>query len=226
MSGVYARLVDHSYTHFAGGDIPRNEGSFVFNGELTRQLEGRDRRFTIWVKMMGQSIQEVCLAIRGTVPTYPRDLVMDAYVLKNKVQSLPEFIELVDVTKRLVGIYGRRVILAGHSLGGSLAWEIMDVMYLDIKMAYLFSTGTGFGKFIQQMKMNIKCGRFNIARGNKTKRLCKKHNDIKKKTQLFTTKYDPISVLSRVMGAQVRGSKKLNQHSLSNFTGGNLLLRR
>jgi hypothetical protein len=106
------------------------------------------------------------------------------------------------------------LVVVGHSLGSSLAIELLLDFTNEIDELYAYNLGIGFKRFFSEIFKKINC---NIPIINKSD-FCKKQKSIKNKLKTFTTIADPISILSIVHGASVVKPSRINPHSSLNFT--------
>jgi alpha-beta hydrolase superfamily lysophospholipase len=161
---------------------------------------------------------EVVFSIRGTKITDANDLVADVGVFHNKLKEDKTYQEVKHQLRRILAAKGIRVVVVGHSLGGSMAIELLtDPEFINqIEAVYAFNPGVGYKRFIADMKNKLLCR----GLGLKFLRRCKELEIIRKKLKVFTTGRDPISLLSYASPGRITTVKpnSINTHGISNFT--------
>lgn len=173
-------------------------------GEGKEEIEGYDidkdlsnRNRTVYVdKDTGKAV----VSFRGTKLNSKNklgDLGADAMIALGLQKHSSRFKNAKKVTKQAIDKYGKdNVVLTGHSLGGSQALHANRVY--DVP-TFVYNPGVGLGDVTESMKGKA----------------------VKNKATIFTTGYDPISMLSPLVSKSRTiyrvGKKKLNPHSLKNF---------
>lgn len=155
------------------------------------------------------------MAIRGTKPTNAHDLVSDLHVFKNSLTQDRTYNAVKQQLEYLLSQkIMRKIILTGHSLGGSMVIELMLQFPNEISEAYVFNPGYGYRKLISDIGKKLKCLVLSFTRE------CKELKMISKKLHVYTTGKDPISILSfgSYGNQHVVKPNGFNPHSISNFT--------
>lgn len=134
---------------------------------------------------------EVVLSIRGTAPTNPEDLALDAHILAgSSLTGTTRFKQLEQRLKELVSAFpGARIILTGHSLGGSLARALLLKHHKLITMAHVYNMGSGLGELVSGLVSKFKNS--NEARIQKAK------------LRIYQVPGDLISFISRLLPGKI-----------------------
>lgn len=111
----------------------------------------------------------------------------------------------------------KKITVVGHSLGGSLAIELLNEFTTDIDKVYGYNVGTGVARFLKSNILNVFSGLLSGTEG------VRKYKEMQGKMRLFTTTLDPLSILSVSMGAEVDSPTQANVHSATNFTNVDLI---
>lgn len=227
---------DMAYDNFRGGGIESEDrfyADFVEQAYAFQTQKAKPNFKGTYKFVMGDNFsvvyandKEIVYAIRGTIPSYPRDLVLDSLVVFDKLEKTPEFQHLnnlADMLSNQAKATGKRLIICGHSLGASFVLKLLmlNMKLLDtIHRAYLYNTGTGVRQWIKQNIKHLVCKGLNIF----TKKItsCKHHAMMQAKMRVLSAGFDPLSILSSAMGLNSeRVDSKMgliSSHSLSNFT--------
>ena len=85
---IYAKLANAAYDAYKNpSSVPTMKiGSY----QAIPQLSDKDA-----ILFVSRQNRELVLAIRGTVPTNPEDLALDATIVKNKLTHTPRFAKLL-----------------------------------------------------------------------------------------------------------------------------------
>ena len=144
----------------------------------------------------------IVLAIRGTQISNTDDLKLDAKILISGTMGLRSTDRFRTLTRRLNTIKRCRkwntnvpVVIVGHSLGGSLAKELLEMYTYKIASIHIFNPGASVGdafenlrdKYLAYWKKDLKCRLY--------------LRQLRRKTFVYHTKFDLISLFSRVFDA-------------------------
>ena len=171
-------------------------------------------RSTNRIKVYSNNARELVFSIRGTQITDVNDIIADLHVFNNNLTSSQMFSEVkAHLETFLAEKILRDIVIVGHSLGGSLAIELLNTFPDQIKAVYVFNPGYGYKKLIAEMKDKLSC----LA--NDSSRKCIELKTVQKKLHIYITGSDPISTLAR-FNRNVHNIKPTsgNVHSISNFT--------
>jgi alpha-beta hydrolase superfamily lysophospholipase len=208
-SGIYAKLAEAAYSKDPIYKIGPYQMLPNFSNDRVKVYAGRNP---------GLGGDEVVFSIRGTKITDANDLVADVGVFHNKLKEDKTYQEVKHQLRRILAAKGIRVVVVGHSLGGSMAIELLtDPEFINqIEAVYAFNPGVGYKRFIADMKNKLLCR----GLGLKFLRRCKELEIIRKKLKVFTTGRDPISLLSYASPGRITTVKpnSINTHGISNFT--------
>lgn len=198
MSDIYAELAAASYERH---ESPEHIGDFTVN-----------RAYGQANSSVYASPSTVALCIRGTNPKNPQDLASDAALAVGKLRHTTRYKEIRSRFRQILRDYpNHRVIVVGHSLGGTLAAELLNEYPSEISDIYIFNPGAGIDSILKGTK-----GHILAALG------IKRYKAIKRKTHIYRVKGDIISLLSRILpGDHVEGKLKddQNAHSIYNWAG-------
>lgn len=203
---IYAKLASAAYLKDAAPDFEAFQ---------------RDRSYGAANSLVyvNDGAREVVLAIRGTQPRNPQDLLSDVEIarlksgLTNGLQNTTRFKQLSDRVLDISRKYsGYKLVLVGHSLGGELARVLLLRHPKLVSAVYSFNPGTGFGQ---------------VLRGLAGKMINSKENQImKQKLHIFRVGGDPISFMSALLPSKKNQGERavsrvnlLANHTIANFTG-------
>lgn len=202
---VYADLVSAAYSNNNNQPIERVKDFLLLSGMSTNMATVYD----------SDQRQVVCVAVRGTANW--KDVVTDYNLLMsgNVDNSVVE--ESYAVAKQASAYaskQGFQLVIAGHSLGGTIAIEVAAKMPEKVDAVYSFNMGVPPSYLASFFSRKAWCAfTFNLTDQ------CKEMSRLAKKTYIFTTGSDPISLFSLMMGAtKVDRVPGLNVHTLNNFT--------
>lgn len=203
-SGIYAKLAEAAYSKDPIYRIGQYHMLPNYSNDRVKVYVGAD---------------DVVFSIRGTKITDANDLVADVGVFHNKLKEDKTYQEVKYQLRRILSLKRNwRVVICGHSLGGSMAIELLtDPEFMNqIDTVYAFNPGVGYKRFIADMKNKLLCR----GLGLKFLRRCKELEIIRKKLKVFTTGRDPISLLSYASPGRITTVKpnNINTHGISNFT--------
>ena len=152
----------------------------------------------------------VALCIRGTNPKNPQDLASDAALAFGKLRFTTRYKEIKSRFRQLLRDYpNHKIIVVGHSLGGTLAAELLNEFPNEIDSIHIFNPGAGIDSILKGTK-----GHILASLG------IKRYKAIRRKTHIYHIKGDIISFLSRILpGNHIEGKNKedTSAHSLANF---------
>ncbi len=154
----------------------------------------------------------VALGIRGTDPKNPEDLLSDVHILTSTLKVSRRYREIAARFKQLKKEFpDKKKVIIGHSLGGSLASQLLVDYIDDIHAIYVYNPGAVPSDIVKGLKT-----RLFAALGVKF------YKKLKRKTHLFHVKGDIISFLSRFHAGTHKDVKQdsSNPHSVENFTIG------
>lgn len=81
------------------------------------------------------------IVFRGT-QLDKRDFLMDYDILKNNMKHSKYFNNAIDITNKIITKYNKhKIILTGHSLGGSISLFVMHTLKSKIYKTYVFNPG-------------------------------------------------------------------------------------
>lgn len=81
------------------------------------------------------------IVFRGT-KLDKRDLIMDFYISFNSMEKNKYFEKLLTISKEIIEKYNKKkIILTGHSLGGSISLFVMNSLKSKIHKTYVFNPG-------------------------------------------------------------------------------------
>jgi len=207
---IYARMAEAAYMDRATPDI----GGYLLDASRSND------RIKVYKKP-----GEVVFATRGTRVTDVNDLVADVGIFFNRLKMDPTYLSIKAQLKDLIesGMQSdqkirNRLILVGHSLGGSICVELLTEMPDQIDAVHVFNSGIGYKRFAQNFKDSLKCY------FNKDSPECQVYEQVKRKLNVYITGTDPISVLNFATPGNIYfvPATSRNIHSISNFTGGKL----
>lgn len=196
MSKVYAELAAASYDR---AKSPQSIDSFEC-----------DRRYGQANSSVYVSPDTVALCIRGTNPKNPEDLLSDVAIVTGSLRHSRRYKEISARFKQIIKDFPNlRKIVIGHSLGGSLASQLLVDYEKYIDSIYIFNPGAV---------------PIDIIKGLKTKLFAalgiKFYKKLKRKTHLFYVKGDIISFLTKFSAGKhnnIDSTRGIAAHSLDNF---------
>ena len=205
---VYARMAEATYYQRSTPDI----GGYILDASRSND------RVKVY-KRPG----EVVFAVRGTEITDVKDLVADVGVFFNtlKMDRTYQFVKSQLQNLIASGLKGDKLILTGHSLGGSICTELLMEFPDDVSAVHIYNSGIGYKRFAQNLKDALKC------KINSSSRECQIYETMKRKLNVYITGKDPISMLGVSTPGTVHyvPSTSANWHSITNFTGGRMFVR-
>lgn len=202
---TYADLVAAAYKNYDGKPISQLKDFVLIPGISTRMatVYTSDKRHV------------VCVAIRGTANW--ADIKTDTELLLTGMVN-PRVVDDVEAVVRHAVKYAKghnmSVVLAGHSLGGTIAIEVGAKNAKDISAVYAFAVGVPPTYLANVIGRKSWCKfTFNLTDA------CKFQSRLAKRTYIFTTGSDPISLFSLMMGAtRIKQKNDMNSHTINNFT--------
>ena len=208
MAAIYAKLAEQAYEN-TREDVDNYE---YISGLSTRRIAVYQLR----------DMNEIVIAIRGTLIKDVNDWVSDAHIYDNTLFRDRTFQDVERIVLSIIDqLKGYRIVLTGHSLGGSTVVSLLNKYHELISEVYAFGVGNGPREMAQNLTRSFGC---NLPLLKNTK-VCKDQKKIKSKLHIYTTGLDPISALSFSRGAQLVKPTNFNVHGLSNYTnmhGGSL----
>lgn len=207
---TYAKLAQASYKFYNKKPIENIDGY-----ELIPEYS--DKNSTLF---FNPENNEFVLSIRGTDLLNSSDIANDILQYENKLSESSRVTDIVNKVKEIYNNYitkyeKMRFILVGHSLGGSLSYQVLRYTLDYIDDVYMFNSFTTSATLRQNLLDTINC----TFRSTKQ---CKTREKINKKLHIYTNG-DPLSIFSLSYGKADKNFVKpesINAHSISNFTGG------
>jgi pimeloyl-ACP methyl ester carboxylesterase len=149
-------------------------------------------RSTNRIKVYCSNARQLVLGIRGTELSDVNDLIASLHVFNNNLSSSHMFSEVkAHLEMFLAEKSYRDIIIVGHSLGGSLAIELLNTFPDQIKAVYVFNPGYGYKKLIAEVIQRLSC------LNNHSLRECIDLQTVQRKLHVYITGFDPISTLAR-----------------------------
>lgn len=166
-------------------------------------LEGGDRT-NLWT-----NDTTVVMAVRGTNPTNRNDLGADLTIFFNQLHRTNVYKKLNKKVKQVHAAHpSKKLIVTGHSLGGTLCLTLLKDNLKIIDACYAYNPGVSpaaIRKHFLSVCFTKKCKRERAM--------------FKAKAKIYTTGADLISGLSILQGARVvRPNQGINTHGVANFT--------
>lgn len=156
---------------------------------------------------------ELVFSIRGTFITDVNDFTANLHIFNNTLAASQMFTEvkfMLDqfLSEKII----RDIIIVGHSLGGSLAIELLKAYPDRITGVYAFNPGYGYKQFIDDAGKRLKC----LVNNSKE---CIELKLVQKKLHVYITGWDPISTLARVNQNtyNIKPTEEYNPHTIRNF---------
>jgi hypothetical protein len=204
-SALYSKLANEAYKRSDAADI----------------IEGfsKDKEFSQINAVVYRSSDQktIVMAIRGTDPKNISDLATDVAVATGTLKASKRYKDISNLLNKLYAKNGPYVgkslikikyVIAGHSLGSSLALQLLLDNPDKIDSIYLYNAGSSVDTVKKGLAMKI--GKFLGI--NYYKKVSKKIN-------IFRVAGDPISLTSRFLNGTYTSveSSKLDRHSMANF---------
>jgi len=206
----YAILASESYRYY-NNRVDNEVPSLIDDSVYYLVPTMSDKKSVLYVNNLKK---EIVLSIRGTQNF--SDIVTDVSVWENELDKTSHYktiedklISVINEKKQL----GYRLVLTGHSLGGSLILDLAKKFISDIDDMYLFNVGYGINQAIHNLTLSIGC-KF-LSKNNKT---CKTERDIREKLNMYSSG-DPLSMLSLSYGGTYITPRRWNVHTLKNYIG-------
>lgn len=204
-AALYARMANESYK--------RTDASDTIDG-FTKDKDFSQINAVIYTNSQTRTI---IMAIRGTNLSNPSDLLTDVSVLTGTLKASKRYKDISDLFNKVYSKYGKYIgksllaykyVITGHSLGSSLALQLLLDNPDKIDAVYLFNAGSSVDTVKKGLAMKI--GKA-LGIGY--------YKKVSKKINIFRVAGDPISVGSRLLNGSYTDvqSSKVDRHGMSNF---------
>lgn len=200
--GLYSEMAYEAYN--------KNNSKIVID-EFTKDPNFSQVNCVVYV-----SNDTVVLAIRGTNPKSSEDIFTDIALALNKLKITPRYRQINDVFKKLTEKYkyigksllSYKFIAVGHSLGGSLALQLLLDNPNKLDAIHIFNAGGAPADIQRGLVMKI--GKFLGVKYYKT---------ISKKIHIYRVTGDLISFTNRFLDGNYYDiqSNSFDRHGLTNF---------
>lgn len=204
-AALYGKMANESYK--------RTDAADTIDG-FSKEKEFSQINAVIYTNIQTRTI---IMAIRGTNLSNPSDLLTDVSVLTGTLKASKRYKDISDLFNKVYAKYGKYIgksllaykyIIVGHSLGGSLALQLLMDNVDKIDSIYIFNVGSS----VDQLRKGLatKIGKFLGV--NYYKKISKKIN-------IYRVSGDPVSLTSRFLNGSYTEveSSKVDRHGMSNF---------
>ena len=200
--GLYSEMCMESYN---------KEKSKTVIGPFTKDNSFNEENCIVYA-----SNDTIVLAIRGTDPKNSKDIFTDIALDLNKLKITPRYRQINDIFKKVTGKYqyigksllSYKFIAVGHSLGGSLALQLLLDNPNKLDAIHIFNAGSPPSDIQKGLVMKI--GKFLGVKYYKT---------ISKKIHIYRVTGDLISFTNRFLDGNYYDiqSSSLDRHGMTNF---------
>lgn len=204
-AALYGKMANEAYK--------RSDASDTIDG-FTKDKDFSQINAVIYTK---QQTRTIIMAIRGTDIKNPSDLLTDLSVATGTLKASKRYKDISDLFNKVYSKYGKYIgksllaykyVITGHSLGSSLALQLLLDNPDKIEAVYLFNAGSSVDTVKKGLAMKI--GKA-LGIGY--------YKKVSKKINIFRVAGDPISVGSRFLNGTYTDveSSKVDRHGMSNF---------
>lgn len=201
------------YSKMANESYKRSDASDTIDG-FSKDKDFSQINAVIYTK---QQTRTIVMAIRGTDIKNPSDLLTDLSVATGTLKASKRYKDISDLFNKVYAKYGKYIgksllaykyIITGHSLGSSLALQLLLDNPDKIDSVYLYNAGSSVDTVKKGLAMKI--GKA-LGIGY--------YKKVSKKINIFRVAGDPISVGSRFLNGTYTDvqSSKVDRHGMSNF---------